>query len=168
MRAPTQYPKRSRQQWEELRQQAASRYVQGQRIGEVAQALNVSPEAARLWFHKWKAGGVQALRRKSPGGPKAKLSPEQLGQLETELLKGPTAQGYQTDFWTLERITHLIRKLFGVRYHRGHVFRLLRAMGWTCQKPTRRARERDEAAIQRWLRQDWPRIKKGQNARAPR
>ena len=161
MRTPTRYPRRSREQWEQVRQQAAVLYAQGRRIGPVAAVLNVSPEAARVWYHKWKEGGAQALRRKSPGGPRPKLSAEQLQQLAHELLNGPRHHGYKTELWTLERITRLIKKLFGVSYHPGHVFKILRAMGWSCQKPARRAKERDEAAIEKWKHQDWPRIKRG-------
>jgi transposase len=69
--------------------------------------------------------------------------------------------------WTLARIADLIDKLFGVRYHPSHVFKLLGRMGWSCQRPTRQAKERDEAAIEQWLRRDWPRIKKGQKPTAP-
>jgi transposase len=81
--------------------------------------------------------------------------------LAAELERGPQAHGYHTELWTLQRIADLIRKLFGVRYHPGHVHRLLGALGFSCQKPEVRAKERDEAAIQRWLREDWPALKKG-------
>ena len=62
--------------------------------------------------------------------------------------------------WTTERIARLIQRQFGVRYHRDHVGRLLGQMGWSCQRPTGRARERKEAEIARWKRVEWPRIKK--------
>ena len=94
-------------------------------------------------------------------GPKARLSVEQLRHLESELLRGPLAHGYRTDLWTLERMAYLIKQFFGVSYHPGHVYKILRGLGWSCQKPERRAKERDQAAIQRWLQKDWPPIKKG-------
>ena len=161
MRTPTCYPRRSREQWEQVRQQAAVLYAQGRCLGQVAAVLKVSAEAAWVWYHKWQEGGAPALRRKSPGGPRPKLSAEQLQQWEHELLKGPRHHGYKTELWTLERITRLIKRLFGVSYHPGHVFKILRAMGWSCQKPARRAKERDEPGIDRWKHQDWPRIKRG-------
>jgi len=144
-----------------VRQQTAALYAQGRRIGQVATVLNVSPEAARVWYHKWKEGGAPALRRKSPGGPRPKLSAEQLQQLAHELLQGPRHHGYQTELWTWARITRLIKRLFGVSYHPGHVFKLLRPLGWSCQKPARRAQEREEAGLDKGKRQDWPRIKRG-------
>ena len=84
-----------------------------------------------------------------------------MAELERQLQRGPLAHGYATDLWTLARIADLIRKWFGVRHHPSHVFRLLRGLGWSCQKPEQRAKERDEAAIQRWVRADWPALKKG-------
>jgi transposase len=76
------------------------------------------------------------------------------------LLQGPRRHGYRTELWTLARVADLIAAKFGVRYHPSAVWHILRAMGWSCQKPERRARERDELAIQRWRQDDWPRIKK--------
>jgi transposase len=107
----------------------------------------------------WRASG--AAPPLQPRGPQPRLGPQQWAELESELLRGPLAQGYASDLWTLERIASLIRKLFGVRYHPAHVFRLLRGLGWSCQRPELRAKERDEAAIQRWVREDWPALKKG-------
>ena len=60
----------------------------------------------------------------------------------------------------LARVAEVIAVHFGVQYHPGHVWKILQSMGWSCQKPERRARERDEKAIATWRQQDWPRIKK--------
>lgn len=70
------------------------------------------------------------------------------------------AHGYRTDLWTTRRIAELIERRFGVHYHRDHVGRFLAQCGWSYQKPERRARERDEAAIERWKRTRWPQVKK--------
>ena len=76
------------------------------------------------------------------------------------LLKGALAWGYTTDLWTTSRIAEVIRHEFRVRFHRAHVGRLLARLGWSCQKPERRAIERDEAAIAKWKRYRWMAIKK--------
>jgi len=76
------------------------------------------------------------------------------------LLRGPRKHGYGTELWTLARVAEVIAVTFGVQYHPSAVWHILRAMDWSCQKPERRARERDEEAIARWRQQDWPRIKK--------
>ncbi len=64
------------------------------------------------------------------------------------------------DGLSLNEVARLIRREFRVRYHRNHVARLLRQLGWSYQKPQRRALERDEEAIDRWKRKNWPRVKK--------
>lgn len=101
------------------------------------------------------------MARRGPPGPKRRLSERQMAQLEQMLLAGPTAAGYATELWTLPRIGKLIQQRFGVTYHEGHVWHLMRRLGWSCQKPAKRAKERDEEAIQAWVKQCWPRIKRG-------
>lgn len=81
-------------------------------------------------------------------------------RLEAILLEGASAQGDETDLWTLKRIAQVIQREFGVTYHAGHVWRILRQLGFSCQRPERKARERNEEAIRRWGRYRWPRIKK--------
>jgi transposase len=76
------------------------------------------------------------------------------------LQRGPAAAGYARELWTLKRVADLIERRFGVRYHPCHVWRVLGSLGWSCQKPERRARERDEGEIERWRRRRWPHIKK--------
>jgi len=88
------------------------------------------------------------------------MTAAQRRRLAKVLLKGPRHHGYSTELWTLERVAEVIAMNFGVEYHPGHVWKILRAMAWSCQKPERRARERDEEAIRRWREVDWPRIKK--------
>jgi transposase len=81
-------------------------------------------------------------------------------RLERLLLKGARGCGFPTELWTCARVAQLIRDRLGVDYHVDHIGRLLRALGWSPQKPARRALERDEAAIAGWIQEDWPRIKK--------
>jgi len=85
---------------------------------------------------------------------------KQKQKLEEVLLKGARAAGFPTDLWTLVRVTEVIEREFGVQYHPGHVWYILRDMGWSCQKPERRARERDEEAIKQWREKGWAQVKK--------
>ncbi len=101
--------------------------------------------------------------KRVPGRP-SKLDPKRRAQLERLLLRGSEAAGFSTPLWTCPRVAAVVRREFGVRYHVDHVGRVLRALGWSPQKPERRARERDEAAIQRWVKVEWPRIKKKRGA----
>jgi transposase len=88
------------------------------------------------------------------------LSVAQREKLRSLLQRGPPASGYESELWTLRRVADLIESKFGVVYHPCHVWRLLEKMGWSCQKPERRARESDEAEIEHWRRRRWPHIKK--------
>lgn len=150
-----------RRSQEQVRMEAVAMFEEGARQADVVKALVVSRSAASKWHRAWQAGGAEALAgRRNPGRP-AGLSSEQLQTLEQELLQGPQAHGYETQLWTLARVAKLIHKLFGVKYHQGHVWRVLGRMGWSCQKPACRAKQRDEDAIQRWRKEQWPAIKRG-------
>jgi len=80
----------------------------------------------------------------------------QLDQLEQALLAGARTHGYDTDLWTLARVAQVIWQVTGISYHPGHVWRLLRQLGWTPQRPARRATERNDEQIARWIAEDWP------------
>lgn len=98
-------------------------------------------------------------------GRRRKLPLEKLRQVPELLKSGALAHGYSTDLWTLPRIAEVLQKKMGVSYQPGYVWYLLRKLGWSCQKPKRYATERDEKAVARWVRQDWPRIKKSPSGR---
>ena len=108
-------------------------------------------------------GGLEALKAKPHPGPKPRLNEKQKQRLVKTLLAGPCKAGYRTDLWTCPRVSEVIAKKFGVKYHPAHVWKILRSLGWTPQKPEQRARERNETDIRRWRRQEWPRIKKGRS-----
>lgn len=122
--------------------------------------VGVTPGAVVAWAKQYEKRGEAGLAAKPHPGRTPKLSLGQRKKLLRLLQKGPRAHGYQTDLWTLPRVAEVIRKQFGVVYDPSHVWRILNALGWSAQKPERRARERDEQAIEQWRREDWPRIKK--------
>jgi transposase len=132
----------------------------------IAGALGVTPGAVSQWMTRAKAGGVRALRRRPAPGPTPKLTAEQRAQLPTLLARGAEAFGFRGEVWTAGRVTTLIKREFGVRYHPNHVGKLLRAAGWSAQKPVRRASQRDEAAIAAWHAERWPALKRGPTRRA--
>jgi transposase len=121
----------------------------------------VSPQAASIWYRRWRQGGAAALQGAGRAGRRPRLSQAELEAVDQALRKGPEAFGFDTDLWTLARVAAVIERLTGVRYHPGHVWRLLRRLGWSVQRPARVASERDEAEIARWRAQEWPRIKGG-------
>jgi transposase len=139
---------------------AAKLFRSGYGRAAVARQLGVSRQTASRWHAAWQAGGTKALAGAGRTGRKRKLSGKDLCRLKTILLAGAPSRGYETDLWTLKRIAQVIRREFKVTYHAGHVWKVLGQLGWSCQRPERKARERNEQAIQRWLRHRWPRIKK--------
>jgi transposase len=155
-------PAEERATREARRLRAAELFAQGRTQAEVAREFGVSRQSAHVWHTRFEQGGVEALRSRGPTGPDPKLSAVQLATVEQALLAGAMANGFDTDLWTLERVAVVITQLTGVRYHPGHVWSVLRQrLGWTLQRPERRASERDEEAIARWVQQEWPRIKRG-------
>jgi len=127
---------------------------------EVARRFRVCRQTVSRWIDQFRAGGQDALKKAGRAGRKSKLTEadrERLGEL---LLQSPEKLGYETPLWTCARVAHLIEKEWGVAYHRGHVWKILDDLGWSCQRPVGRARERNEEEIRRWRRVRWPAIKK--------
>jgi transposase len=145
---------------EQRRLRAARLFEQGRTQAEVARQLAVSSMTVSRWWRAWVNEGREALRGAGRAGRKPRLSADELVQVDQALQEGPAAHGYATDLWTLPRIRDVIERVTGVRYHEGHVWRVMRQLGWSLQKPTTRARERDEEAIRRWVRERWPQLKK--------
>lgn len=150
------------------REQATRLFEQQASQADVARRTGVSRQAASVWWRTFKTRGAQALREPGEPGRPARLTEEQRQALATALLAGPAAQGFPTDLWTLPRIAALIRRQTGVRYHSGHVWKILRRLGWSLQRPTTRAREQDEAAVAHWRSETWPRLKKTPPGAVPR
>jgi transposase len=146
----------------EVRRRIAARlFKEDITLADVARCVDASISSIKRWKRAWRKGGEAALAAKPQPGPQCRLSDKQKKALVKILLRGPLAAGYFTDLWSCGRVGQVIQEKFGVTYHVDHVGRLLHSLGFTPQKPRRKARERDEAAIQRWRKVDWPRIKKG-------
>ncbi len=155
-------PKGCSARLEQRRRDAVAMLRRGMQATEVAEVLRVSLVSVGRWRKAAieGGGGVRALAAKPVPGRPLKLSVARRRRLLVLLKQGPIRHGYKTELWTLARVVQVIVRHFGVRYHPSQVWRILLDLGWSCQKPARRARERDEEAIARWRRVDWPRIKK--------
>jgi transposase len=151
---------------EQRRLRAGRRFARGASQAQVAVEFGVSRQTASRWYAAWRSGGLRALRAPTRQGHPARLTDTQRKQVERALLRGAEAHGFDNDLWTLARVAVVIERLTGQRYHPGHAWRILRAMGWTPQRPTRRALERDEDRIAQWVATDWPRIKQTPTSRA--
>ena len=127
---------------------------------EVARLVGVSLSSVKRWKRAAAEGGSEALAAKPNRGRPPRLTPEQKQELAQIVRAGPLAAGFRNNLWTCRRVAQVIRQRFGVEYHRDHVGRVLHALGFTQQKPQRRATQRDEVMIEHWRMHDWERIKK--------
>ena len=127
---------------------------------EVARRVNVCRQTVSRWVDEFQTGGKEALKKADRAGRKPELTEADRQRLQELLLEGPERLGYETPLWTCVRVAHLIENEFGIEYHRGHVWKVLDDLGWSCQRPVGRARERNEEEIRRWRRVRWPAIKK--------
>lgn len=153
-------PKGSADLIQDRRRRALTWLDEGRSLNEVAHMLGCAPSSVMRWRDARRRKGDKAFEvRFSPGRP-WKLTKEKRRRLLRILLKGATAYGYSTELWTTARIAEVIEAEFGVKYHRDHIGRLMHSLGWSHQKPERRALERNEQAIEHWKKAKWPRIKK--------
>jgi len=160
-------PEGSPAELERRRLHAMTLVREGYSLNEVARRIGCNASSVMRWRDAFRRGGHAALRPKPTPGRPPLLTGRQKASLVSHLLQGPLAHGYRTDLWTTLRVAQLIQRKFGVRYHRDNVGRLLHVLGWTCQKPEKRATQRDEAAIEDWKRRDWPRVKKTRRGWVP-
>lgn len=145
---------------ERRRHRAVSLWQKGVGPGDIAHRLGVDRRSVHRWIAAYQEEGDDGLVAVPASGRPRKLTDEEREELTEMLMAGAKAFGYSNDLWTAPRVADLIRKQFRVRYHRNHVPRLLRSLGFSPQKPTRKARERDEARIQGWVHHHWPKVKK--------
>lgn len=161
-------PKGSAAELERRRRRALVLLRHGMKPALVARTVGVARASVTRWRQVHRRRGDRALAAKPHPGRKPKLTPAQRRGLRSLLLRRAPAHGFATDLWTLARVKQVIAENFGVTYDPSQVWRILRSLDWSCQKPQRRARERDERAIEAWRRREWPRIKKRPKQRPQR
>lgn len=132
---------------------------------EIARELGVAHQTVSDWDELYRNGGREALRAAGRAGRLPKLDQAGLEKIEAELLKGAKAHGYRNDLWSLKRVAEVIERVTGVSFHPNHVWRILHdKLGWSCQRPARRASERNEEAVSHWVKNTWPAIRKARSA----
>jgi transposase len=148
--------------------QAAELLGQGVHQSEVARQVGAHRQSVSRWAQQLQQGGVRALKKAGRAGRRPRLHPEDLRRIEKGLKRGAEALGYQTSRWTSWRVADLIERECGVKYHPTQAWRILRQLGWSCQRPVGRALERDEDKIRHWKQARWPEIKKKPKKRGER
>ena len=153
-------PRRDFRRMEQRRFRAARLFKAGRKQAEVAKELRVSRQSVSRWFSRFRRGGAKRLKGAGRAGRKPKLEAKQLIRLDVELRRGAKAHGFQTSLWTLPRVALVIERLTGIKYHPGHVWRVLRRLDWSLQRPAKRARERNDEAVRQWVSNRWSVLKK--------
>jgi transposase len=161
-------PNGTPQQLENRRRQAITMLRSGKTYRDVAKTLDSSLSSVVRWWQTYQKDGRQGIRSQAKWGRPPHLADHQKQHLKKILLKGAISAGYTTELWTLKRIAQLIRKEFGIHYTNVGVWKLLKLhFGWSCQKPEKRALQRDEKAIAEWKAKTWPLIKKSPKTWGP-
>lgn len=145
---------------ERRRGQAARLFRSGKKRAEVARSLGVSRQSVSRWFFSFLKGGAKALKGAGRAGRKPRLDARQLARVDAALRLGAKEHGFATNLWTLPRVARVIEELTGIKYHPGHVWRILHRLDWSLQRPARRARERNEEAVKQWVSTRWSAVKK--------
>lgn len=164
----TYIPRMDLEQREARRMEAVRRHKAGESAEAVAMDLGVGANAVYQWAKQARLHGIDSLKLKPRSGRKLKLDKEHWDKLAEMVLAGPREHGFDTELWTLPLIGGLIQREFNVGYHADHLSRFMRRLGFSRQKPTVRARERDEEAIEKFVREEFPRIEKKRGAAARR
>jgi transposase len=151
---------------ERRRRRGARLLAGGVMQAEVARRVGVTRTSVARWEKLRQEGGEEALRRPKRFGRPRRLSDTQCEELIAQLKAGALAAGFATELWTLPRIRSVIEQRFGVQLTEPSVWRLLRSLGWSVQRPTGQARQRDEKAIRTWKARRWPELKKSRRGKA--
>jgi len=142
------------------RLRAGRMLLAGKRPADVAAAVGVARQTVYTWKRLLDEDGIDALRAVPGPGRPAKLDEGQLEEVRRAVLQKPTEHGFGTDLWTLKRVGVVIKRLHGVRFGQTQIWRILGALGFSAQKPEKRAIERDEDAVRQWKRRTWTGLKK--------
>ena len=145
---------------ETRRQKAIELSQKGMQTVEIARMVGATQRTVRRWKAVFRRQGTKGLRARPASGRSIRLRPRQRGQLEQLLLKGARAFGYDNNLWTCPRIAEVIRREFGVSYHVDHVGRVLHSLGWSPQRPQRRAAELEDQKVRSWRKGTWVVVKK--------
>ena len=147
------------------RVRAGRMLLAGKTPAQAALAVGVARQTVYTWKAVLNEGGIDALRDMPMRGRPSRLDDEQLQALARVLLQSPTEHGFGTELWTLKRVGVVVQRMFGVEFSISQIWRILGGLGFSVQKPERRALERDEDAVQSWKRKTWPALKKKPSAK---
>lgn len=153
-------PSLSRKDKEKRRLRAGKMFEKGISQADIARKLGITPTAVKYWHDDWNEKGVEGLKSKGHPGFTSKFTPEKKIQLKKIILRGAKHCGYPTDFWTINRIMAVTRKELKLSFKKTWIWMMVLSLGFTCQKPQAKPKERNEKAIINWKTKTWPSLKK--------
>jgi transposase len=156
----TTIKERDREKLERRRIAAGRMFNRGESQYAVAHHFEVSTAATNQWYKAWKEDGEGGLKSKGPPGFSSKLTEQKKKELKNIILQGPRKNNYSTDFWTIDRIRSVVKKKLHITLGYTRIWTTVISLGFSCQKPIRRAKERDEKAITDWKLKRFPKLKK--------
>ena len=148
------------------RLRAARMLLSGKGCAEVALAVGVARQSVYTWRRLLDVGGIDALRAVPEPGRPAQLDAAQLAAVRAVVVRSPTEQGFGTELWTLKRVGAVIERMHGVRFGQTQIWRILGSLGFSPQKPEKRAIERNDDAVRHWKQRTWPALKKKPSEKA--
>jgi transposase len=159
--------KRDFSSMKQRRMAAAKLLSAGVKPAEVARRLGVSRQSVSRWQKTLKKTGKKGLEGSGRVGRPRKISAAEIKNVEQALMQGPRACGIDADLWTLARVAKIIKSITGQSYGISGVWYILRRLGWSVQRPAKQAAERDQAEVDRWIKETWPAVKKTPNNKVP-
>lgn len=150
----------SRKNKEARRLKAGKLFDTGRTQADVARKFKVTTSAVTRWYAAWKRGGLAALKSKGCPGFESSLTPDKRKKFKEAILRGPSVFGYETNLWTLSRLSAVMRKVCKIEFSEAWIWHIVRDLGFTSQKPQVKARQRDEKAIKKWKEKTLPDLKK--------
>ncbi len=149
------------------RMEAAKLFSAGVKPSEIARQLGVSRQSVSRWQQTLKKTGQKGLEGSGRVGRPRKISPAEVKKIEQSLVMGARACGIDGDLWTLARVAKVIKSITGHSYGISGVWYVLRRLGWSVQRPAKQAAERDQAEVDRWIKETWPAVKKTPGNKMP-
>lgn len=150
----------SRKEKEARRLKAGKLFKKGKTQADAARKFKVTTSAVNRWYAAWEKGGLTALKSKGNSGFPSSLTPEKRKVFKRAILKGPRAYGFETDLWTLSRLSSVMKKVCKIEFGETWIWHIVRDLGFTPQKPQVKAIQRDEKAIKGWKEKNLPNLKK--------
>lgn len=144
---------------EHYRFRAVELYKEGKQINDIAHFFGVHRCSVSHWITDYKRHGKKILKSKKASGPSYKLSEKEMKQLLKSFSDNAMDHGFETPLWTCKRIQKIVKEKTGKKLHTTNIMRWLRRIKISYQKPQRRASQRDEKIVKKWLKEEWPKIK---------